>query len=236
MTNVARLAVARDGHRPTLDQLRQAADIDQLRPRVQGLRVQGADDRLGPMPADLDEAGLAGYLRSVVQLWADRPGLRDRFGGAAVRAVTEDDVRHLADLMMSQARAPEVSLEARLARQLGAEVIAPDSGLVSWERLARAWNTERRAVAARGEGVLAALRSVVAGMTEDFASLRVGIGWIFGDWPIRWRGLPVRGSWRGGRRMCWWWIGWSNSIPVLWGWPGRFGRRVRRRIRRLWIR
>ncbi len=197
LTNVARLAVARDGHRPTLDQLRQAADIDQLRPRVQGLRVQGADDRLGPMPADLDEAGLAGYLRSVVQLWADRPGLRDRFGGAAVRAVTEDDVRHLADLMMSQARAPEVSLEARLARQLGAEVIAPDSGLVSWERLARAWNTERRAVAARGEGVLAALRSVVAGMTEDFASLP---SWYRLDL----RGLADQMAWVAGARVVAW--------------------------------
>ncbi|MGW3473559.1 hypothetical protein ACWDKQ_35095, partial [Saccharopolyspora sp. NPDC000995] len=101
LTNVARLAVARDGDQPTLDQLRQAADIARLRPRVQGLRVQGADPRLGPMPADLDEAGLAGYLRSVVELWAERPRQGEEFGGAAVRAVTENDVHHLADLMMS---------------------------------------------------------------------------------------------------------------------------------------
>ncbi len=170
------LAVNRDGDRPTLDQLRQAAELDRLWPRVQMLRVLGADSRLDPMPADLDEAGRAEYLRSVLQLWAERARLRNRFGGAAARAVTEDDVRHLADLMMSQARERSVT----------------------WETLARAWNTELRAVGERGEGAMSALRSAAERMTEDLAplpswyrqdlrELADQMAWVAGAQVVAWR-------------------------------------------------
>ncbi|MEV0057479.1 hypothetical protein AB0H34_44200, partial [Saccharopolyspora shandongensis] len=175
LTDIARSAVARHGDLPTLDQLRQAADdIDQLWPYFQMLRMQGADNRLGLMPADLDEAGLAEYLRSVVQLWAERLRPEDRFGGAAARAVTDDDVRHLADLMVSQAR----------------------EGAVTWESLERAWNSELDAVADRGESELAELRAVVARMMEEFAPFP---SWYRQDL----RELADQMAWFAGAQVAW---------------------------------
>ncbi|MGI8306494.1 hypothetical protein [Saccharopolyspora hattusasensis] len=158
LTNIAWLAMDRFGDRPTLDQLRQAAELGRLIPRVLMLRVQGVDDRLGPMPADLDEARLAGYLRSAVELWAAGPGAERQVGRVVARPVTEDDVRHLADLMMSLARG--------------------GVGTVTWARLERVWNTERRAVTERVEGAVVALRRAVEEMTWDLASLP---SWYRGD-------------------------------------------------------
>ncbi|MFD0490246.1 hypothetical protein ACFQ0O_28060 [Saccharopolyspora spinosporotrichia] len=208
LTSLSQLAVSVFGERPNRDQLAMVAEeTDRLPPRLVRLR-QAVDGEAGLRFGEIDEARIEEHLRAVVRRWADG------FETAGQHPVTDADVRHLAELVLGQAR----------------------EGEVTWDGLHRVWTAQRNEVAERTERALAALRDSSPGQRPIWRRFRAGTSPSCVCGRTASRGSSVRARVCGVRQTH------ARRLPLRscartprW-WPRRLGRRVWPSRFRVWAR